>query len=431
MLRGETCRDVSQVMRSQLSILANYKRYSYFKKWNQIRSKNLVDIDAYQTACLQATLEYSQTLGIYGELNDTSTFDELRDTGFTTDKSFFQNNRFELNQFTQISTGGSSGQPASIPVNEPVGLSNWASTNFYRQTFDYKLGEKVMLIWGHSHLMVKEGRNLNAAKRKLFDFINNYKRLNAYDTSVNALHEILIQINRECPKVLLGYSSAIYALAKYLDETGRVNFAKDLKFIVCTSEPLIEGQRRLIENVFNTTVVMEYGAAETGLIAFNLHNTSRYLVNWMNYYVEEISNEVYVTSLIPRAFPLIRYRMNDRIVGFTKSNSRVVDFISIDGRPQKVYKFFNEGYEQKISGIALVHAAKDLPNITQIQIKYNKNKIIYFLTTLTLKEPSNAKEVIVNNLKIKHNWLLSENIEVEIISDSIKTIAGKVKTYLE
>jgi phenylacetate-CoA ligase len=59
-------------------------------------------------------------------------------------------------------------------------------------------------------------------------------------------------------------------------------------------------------------MISEYGAAETGIIAFECPKGKMHL-NMEGVIVEEIDHEIVVTNLQLQAFPIIRYRLGDYI----------------------------------------------------------------------------------------------------------------------
>jgi phenylacetate-CoA ligase len=59
-------------------------------------------------------------------------------------------------------------------------------------------------------------------------------------------------------------------------------------------------------------MISEYGAAESGIIAFECTSGNMH-INMENVIVEEENNEIFVTNLLSYSFPIIRYKLGDYI----------------------------------------------------------------------------------------------------------------------
>ena len=104
----------------------------------------------------------------------------------------------------------------------------------------------------------------------MYDFIINTKRLNAYDMSKKSIDKYSQIIKKTNPVMIIGYTSSIYRIAKYIDENNfDINNNSDLKAVIVTSETVTNYDINLIEKAFNAPCVIEYGMAETGVIAYS------------------------------------------------------------------------------------------------------------------------------------------------------------------
>jgi phenylacetate-CoA ligase len=79
-----------------------------------------------------------------------------------------------------------------------------------------------------------------------------------------------------------------------------------------TSEKIFEAYQEEIQMAFGLSMISEYGAAETGIIAFECPKGKMHL-NMEGVIVEEIDHEIVVTNLQLHAFPVIRYQLGDYI----------------------------------------------------------------------------------------------------------------------
>lgn len=217
-------------------------------------------------------------------------------------------------------TGGSTAEPIRIPAwrdeFKTVAASQWLG----RAWQGVLPTDRLFMLWGHSHLLGDGLRGrVNAFTRQFKDTLLGYCRVSAYDLSEVALRRAADQLIHFKPAFIYGYSVA-------LDQFARVNADRsdefrqlNLKCVQATAERFPSDESpELVEKVFGCPVVMEYGAMESGHIAVTAPDGQGYRVYWKDYLVEGIkqaddSHKIVLTSLYPRATPLIRYELGDSI----------------------------------------------------------------------------------------------------------------------
>jgi len=121
------------------------------------------------------------------------------------------------------------------------------------------------------------------------------------------------------PKIIRGFSSAVYLYARYLREN-HIEGIKP-KAVITTAEVLFEHQRKLIEEVFNCNVYDGYGSRETSLSAQQCEAKDGYHISDENSIVEFLkdgeavspgeSGEIIITDLHNQVMPWIRYAIED------------------------------------------------------------------------------------------------------------------------
>jgi len=87
-----------------------------------------------------------------------------------------------------------------------------------------------------------------------------------------------------------------------------------------TSEKIFDYYQPEIIKAFGTKMISEYGAAESGIIAFECPKGNMHL-NMEGVIVEEVNNEILVTNLHMLSFPIIRYKLGDYIKLASKNTS--------------------------------------------------------------------------------------------------------------
>lgn len=196
-------------------------------------------------------------------------------------------------------TSGTSGEALSFKRSEEWDSANRAGVMRGYSWYGVKVSDKNGYFWGYNI-------DSKASKKiRLLDAAQNRFRLFQYSDE---------EITDFCQKIknakyLSGYSSMIYKIAKEVNKLG-LHF-NNIKMVKGTSEMILPKYQEEVEQAFGLKMISEYGAAETGLIAFEcLHGKSH--INTDAVVVETDENgEALITNLYSHSFPIIRYRLGD------------------------------------------------------------------------------------------------------------------------
>ena len=196
-------------------------------------------------------------------------------------------------------TSGTSGQPLKFYKDEEWDSHNRATMFRGYSWYGVNPWDKNGYFWGYN--IDKSG----VLKTKVLDFLQNRFRLFSYDKD---------EITRFTKKLdsavyLHGYSSMIYEVAKIVNQMGRGG-KYNLKMIKGTSEKIYDSYQDVVKKAFGHKIISEYGAAESGLIAFECPEGNMH-INVENVIVEVENGEIVVTNLLSRSFPIIRYKLGD------------------------------------------------------------------------------------------------------------------------
>ncbi|NMH59054.1 phenylacetate--CoA ligase family protein [Alteromonas ponticola] len=236
-------------------------------------------------------------------------------------------------------TSGTSGEALAFYRNEEWDSTNRASVMRCYDWYNVKPWDKNGYFWGYN---IEQGE---AKKVKLLDWLQNRIRIFRYDDeSITAFAKDL-----NSAKFLSGYSSMIYQIAKKVNALNLK--VSGIKMVKGTSEMILDAYQPEVKKAFGCKMISEYGAAESGLIAFECPEGSMH-INMENVYVEIDDNkEIIVTNLASHSFPIIRYRLGDYIsLGEAKCAC---------GRAHKVIK---EIYGRK--GSSILGTQKEYPALT-------------------------------------------------------------------
>ena len=172
----------------------------------------------------------------------------------------------------------------------------------------------------------------NAGMRQLY--------LSAYHLAPRHARAQLDALRRHRVRYLLGYPSALHALAAAFLDQGLDAASLGLRLVSTNAEPLYPHQRRAITEAFACPVRETYGMAE--LVAAASECEAGRLHLWPEVGVIEVDGrELIATGLLNPHQPLIRYRVGDRLVlaadGDACACGRTLPIVErIDGRSDDV-----------------------------------------------------------------------------------------------
>ncbi len=235
-----------------------------------------------------------------------TSFDDIKDIPPSNKRILIDNNseihsQYAFKKLRKALTSGTSGESLVFMRSEEWDSANRAGVMRGYSWYDVDVSDKNGYFWGY---------NIDAAaskKIRILDAAQNRFRLFQYTDS---------EIKNFCEKIkdatyLSGYSSMIYKVAKEVNNRG-LKF-KNLKMVKGTAEMILPRYQDEVQQAFGMKMISEYGAAETGLIAFECPHGSQH-INTDAVYVETDDNgEILVTNLFSHSFPIIRYRLGDVI----------------------------------------------------------------------------------------------------------------------
>lgn len=211
------------------------------------------------------------------------------------------------------STSGSTGEPLNFKKGRVS--TSYMDAAMYRayQWHGIEPGEAQARFWG----VPAEGRARIVSNVK--DFIKNRKRLSAFSLDSASMLDFFADIEKLRPTSFYGYPSLIYEFACFLKERC-LSISFPMKAIIGTGEYVDQSQIAVIEDVFATKFVNEYGCTEVGIIGLDCPDGSMHLMAH-NIYIEVIKDglnvvdeegDIYVTELNSDYLPFIRYSTGDR-----------------------------------------------------------------------------------------------------------------------
>ncbi|MEL6977862.1 MAG: hypothetical protein AAGM38_04180 [Pseudomonadota bacterium] len=287
---------------------------------------------------------------------------------------------------TWRATGGATAEPLRFPMfgEEPriAARDHWTA----RRRLGVDPGDRLFLLWGHAHLFGTGWRGAAARWRRIAaDQALGYTRWSAYDLSDEALRAGGAALLRSGAAYVIGYSGALDRFARANAAAAEAIRALELKAVIATAEafPRPESRAR-IEALFGCPVAMEYGAMETGPLA---HEPPRREADgapaggfevFARHHRLELgpelapggARELLVTSLYPRAAPLIRYAIGDAVRPTAEGMDAAAQggLARLDGLIGRSNDAVLTAAGAPLHSEALTHALRDLPDLAAFQI---------------------------------------------------------------
>lgn len=336
----------------------------------------------------------------------------------------------EGKSYQTVVTGGSTGQPTRFITTPAEKNIEYANTYLGRGAFGIEPLKPTILFWGHSHLF-GSGLNgkINEVKRQVLDSIVSIKRLNAYDLSTKTIEsyvKLLGRLNADC---IIGYTSSIFSISRFiLDNQITLPLFSKLKGVIVTSETVTDNDVSVINAAFGCPVIIEYGMAETSVVAYSTPKESGLRIFWDSFIAQtNENNELNLTTIYERQFPLINYATRDVVEPLVEHESTLIRINNIKGRSRDNVKVRAlSGDSLELSGILLVHIMKGFSGLFSISYKQCPNNEVE--VHVVPQEGTDVKR-LQNSFKAE---LIKDHPEIDLsaikvieTSEVQRTIAGK------
>ena len=302
------------------NIGARYRNPSLPKIYRELKASESLDISllkAMQFEKLKETLVFAQQYSPFyarkfSEINfspqkDFNTLADIKKIKVINKADLLKYNSdihttFPFKQVFKSETSGTSGQVLKFKKDEYWDSFNRASAMRGYSWHGVNMWDKNGYFWGY---------NIDSTKRlriRIQDKLQNRFRLFSYNEE-----NIRNFVKRlQSAKYFSGYSSMIYEVAKIINHKQINTDAFRLKMIKGTSEKIFDSYQSEVQKAFGLKIISEYGAAESGIIAFECPHGKMH-INMEGVYTEEEDGEIIVTNLVARSFPVIRYKLGDYV----------------------------------------------------------------------------------------------------------------------
>lgn len=351
--------------------------YQHSKFYKDLYDNNSIDINSFDIKQLP-TVTKSDILNNYNQLTtqDDITVEEIN--GYVSNES---TNNFK-GRYSIFSSGGSSGIRCHIPYDMKGMYTLNALTMLRSGLFMPRFSQRIAFMGGVNH----SKNTSNLGRNGIIKNQVQIKVIPLYYTE----QEVIDELNQFQPTTIASYSYMLrnLSIAK-LD--GRLKISPIR--LRCGGTPFQEKDKELVKRAFGILPIENYGASEALMIASGCTSYTGMHINEDCYYVEfvrddmtsvsegEISDGILVTNLYNYTFPLIRYRLDDRLKYTTEKCSCGSEFpriLSVSGRNTDyfIFKSLSGNEDKEIHPIDLANRILDICTIKEFRIVQNEKNAL-------------------------------------------------------
>lgn len=290
-------------------LINEYKYLKQTEKWDieRLELLQLKKLKRLMSIAYDKSPYYKEMFDNAGiKVRDIKSLEDIKMIPITTKGDILNNNSRIQNKdgykkLRYSQTSGSTGEPLYFYRNREWDSSTRAAQMRGYSWYGVKPWDRNGYFWGFRF------KGWKKIKTKILDGLLNRFRIFSYaEKEIEAFAKKL-----KTADYLEGYSSMIYEVAKIINRLGIGPF--NLKMVKGTSEKIYPSYQEEAKKAFGQKIVSEYGATETGLIAYECKYGHMHIV-MENVMVEEIDGEAVITNLNSLSFPIIRYKLGDSIL---------------------------------------------------------------------------------------------------------------------
>ncbi len=328
------------------------------------------------------------------------------------------------------STGGSTGQPFSFEYTRESYERRMAVMMRGYAWAGWRQGDRRLDVWGTEIAPVSA---LRQAKMRLHDAVLGRRVVSCFDMTQDNLERYRREIDRHRPKVVVGYTSALVELARWIERNDGARWAPQA--VITAAEMLSSEQRALLERSFRAPVFHTYGCREFMLIGAECDRHDGYHLSADHLVVEltddagrtldDGTGQVTVTDLHNFGMPFVRY-LNGDLASRSSAHARCACgrclplLGAVEGRRLDV---LTSPDGRIIPGEFFPHLMKDFSSIEAFQVRQTREDRLRVL--LVGQREHGEADLARLRERVAHQTGPAMAIEVEWVDTIPLTPSGK------
>jgi len=218
--------------------------------------------------------------------------------------------------WTEVRTGGSTGQPTTVIHDARLRDCGRAARAFSQELCGFPFGTPYFKLWGSLQDIMQAG---DSYVGRLTRLLAGERQLNAFRMDEQRMQEYLDFMGRDKARHMMAYADCAEALARFAKRCGLK--VKPLESVMCCAGTLTPAARKLIGEVFQARVHNKYGSRECAEMACECSEGGMHI--YAPFVHLEVVDErgkpaqpgqlgrILVTLLENYSFPMIRYEIGD------------------------------------------------------------------------------------------------------------------------
>ncbi|ANW96292.1 capsule biosynthesis protein CapK [Wenyingzhuangia fucanilytica] len=412
--------------------LRNPSINSWFSFLKQSESWSLEDLEAYQLKRLKELLQFANDHSPFYKKHfkdhqfsvaDVKSLKDIDKVPVITKRTLLDHTQeihtqYDFKKLIKATTSGSSGESLVFNRNEEADSFNRAAIFRGYSWYNVNPWDKNGYFWGFNFSFKEK------VKTKILDFLQHRFRIFSYEKK--SFEQFVSKLKNA--KYIHGYSSMLFQTAKLINERSLAK-PKGLKMIKGTSEKIFDTYQEEVQKAFGLKIISEYGATESGIIAFECPKGKMH-INMEGVLVEEVNDEILVTNLQMKSFPVIRYQLGDYIQLAPKEE------LCTCGKKHRILKEVTGrvgsnvyGYKEIYPSLYFYYIFKNLVKNNGLKLNYqviqNKKGLLEFCIEQSMDDHK------INLLKEEIKKYFSNDVAVEImVNVSLQSTQGKFKSFI-
>jgi len=339
---------------------------------------------------------------------------------------------YDLKKVKKGHTSGTTGSPLEICYDDRVINITYALLDRHYAWAGVcmkRFGDRVAVLRGNPIVPLRQKK----PPFWRYNYLHNQLLFSSFHMSTQNLAHYVAEIRRYAPKILDGYPSTLYVLAKYLQNMGQ---KLPLHAVISSSETLYDFQREVIEASFDCKVFDYFAAAER--VAFSSEcdrHEGHHLAD--EYGITEILDAQHkrlppgelgvlvATSLHNYAMPMIRYLSNDMSSLKTNVCSCGRGLSLMDDVTTKAEDLLTLRDGRLISPSVLTHPFKPLTSVAASQIIQEDLDHVCIKLVASPEFSAEDERTLIYGMKERLGEAV--DIRVEKVESLERTRAGKFK----
>lgn len=314
-------------------------------------------------------------------------------------------------------TGGTTGASMKVYTTLADRQERFALLDHFRESFGYKLGEKVAWFSGKE---LATQRDVSRGRCYRDDLLNNIRFFSTFHINDSNFSSYWQALEKFKPRFMVGFPSSIFDLAAMANARGLVA-SYDVETVFPTAETVLGAHRDAVGSVFKAKMADQYASSEGAPFILECHH-SRLHIHPLSGLFEVVNDrgepasegEVLVTSFTTRGTPLVRYRIGDRVKLAEPgdkcgcgSTFPLVDWI--DGRTSD---FLWSPENGRVNLGNLSNSTKDVDGILSFQVLQNEPNSIEVLVVGTHRFDATQRRLFMEALRVRTGSKMAINLRM-------------------